>query len=69
MLTSHGSNHIFIAGYCDRAAYNRDDRRHRADLHLALKLTKDLFPQQQVKGLWVNEHCETEEVNNLGDAR
>lgn len=66
--TCHGSRHIFIAGHHDCAAYDGDDRRHRADLIFALKRIEELFPQLRVTGLWVNEHRQVEEVSIQGAA-
>ena len=63
-ISGHGSSNIFVVGHHDYAANPVDNLTHKKQINTAVKRIKDLFPDLNVIGLWINENF-TVEKNNL----
>jgi hypothetical protein len=62
-ITGHGSNNIFVVGHYDCAANPVDDLIHEKQIDTAVKRIKSIFPDLNVKGLWINEKFTVEDVS------
>ena len=56
------STRLFLVGHYDCRGNPVDENRHREEISVAVKRLKPLWPDQEVFGLWVNDHWQVEPV-------
>jgi carbonic anhydrase len=62
-LTLHRSKDIFIVGHYDCGGHQVDEHTHHIDIKTAVYKIKNVHPDCNVTGLWVNDKWQVEEVN------
>lgn len=62
-ISGHGSENIFVVGHHDCAANPVDDLMHQKQINAAVKRIKDVFPDLNVTGLWINENFTVENIS------
>lgn len=63
-ISGHGSENIFVVGHYDCAGNPVDDITHKHHINTAVKRIKNLFPDLNVIGLWINENFTVEKNNS-----
>jgi len=63
-ISGHGSRNIFVVGHYDCAGNPVDDITHKKQINTAVNRIKNLFPDLNVIGLWINENFTVEENNS-----
>ena len=61
-VKSHGSNHIAVVAHHDCAGNPVSDRTQRQQVAAATVRLRQLYPDAEVVGLWLNEHWVVEPV-------
>lgn len=61
-ISRHGSNNIFVAGHYDCAANPVDDSTHEKQINTAVERIKDLFPDLDTTGLWIDKNFTVEKI-------
>ena len=64
-ISGHGSENIFVAGHYDCAANPVDNLTHKKQINTAVKRIKDLFPDLNIIGLWINENFTVEKMIHI----
>lgn len=63
-ISGHGSKNIFVAGHYDCAANPVDDLTHQKQINTAVKRIKNIFPDLNVIGLWIDENFTAQKNNS-----
>lgn len=58
----HGSNHIAVVAHHDCAGNPVSDKMQKQQLATAVSRLRELYPDSEVVGLWLNEHWIVERV-------
>ena len=63
-ISGHGSENIFVVGHYDCAANPVDDLTHQKQINTAVKRIKNIFPDLNVTGLWIDENFTAQKNNS-----
>ena len=63
-ISGHGSENIFVVGHYDCAANPVDDLTHKNQINTAVKRIKNIFPDLNVIGLWIDENFTAQKNNS-----
>ncbi len=63
-ISGHGSENIFVVGHYDCAANPVDDLTHKKQINTAVKRIKNIFPDLNVIGLWIDENFTAQKNNS-----
>ena len=61
-ISGHGSENIFVVGHYDCTGNPVDDLTHKKQINTAVKRIKNLFPDLNITGLWINENFTVEKI-------